>query len=105
MPVEDDIPTWASIPWKDNLDRDSLLALRIIQLERREEDLLDAQEKLKAARLKNKARFDKTHRLRPKPIQAGDWVLVYDSSLENQHSTVRLEGVDVVLLPVLDVER
>ncbi|KAL3696746.1 hypothetical protein R1sor_010822 [Riccia sorocarpa] len=89
MPVEDDIPTWASIPWKDNLDRDSLLALRIIQLERREEDLLDAQEKLKAARLKNKARFDKTHRLRPKPIQAGDWVLVYDSSLENQHSTVR----------------
>ncbi|KAL3676832.1 hypothetical protein R1sor_026780 [Riccia sorocarpa] len=85
---EDDILTWASIPWEHNLDRDSLLTLRIRQLERREEDLLDAQEKLKAARLKNKARFDKTHRLRPKPIQVGDWVLVYDSSLENQHSTV-----------------
>ncbi|KAL3675475.1 hypothetical protein R1sor_025423 [Riccia sorocarpa] len=89
MPVEEDVPTWASIPWEDNLDRDSLLALRIRQLERREEDLLDAREKLKTARLKNKARFDKTHRLRPKPIQVGDWVLVYDSSLENQHSTVR----------------
>ncbi|KAL3698024.1 hypothetical protein R1sor_012100 [Riccia sorocarpa] len=89
MLVEDDVPTWTSIPWEDNLDRDSLLALRIRQLERREEDLLDAQEKLKAAQLKNKARFDKTHRLRPKPIQVGDWVLVYDSSLENQHSTVR----------------
>ncbi|KAL3700688.1 hypothetical protein R1sor_018710 [Riccia sorocarpa] len=75
--------------WEDNLDRESLLALRIRELERREEDLLDAQEKLKAARLKNKARFDKTHRLRPRPIQVGDWVLVYDSSLENQHSTVR----------------
>ncbi|KAL3686150.1 hypothetical protein R1sor_004172 [Riccia sorocarpa] len=46
-------------------------------------------EKLKQARLKNKSRFDKTHRLRPKPIQLGDWVLVYDSTLENQHSTVR----------------
>ncbi|KAL3689660.1 hypothetical protein R1sor_015969 [Riccia sorocarpa] len=28
MPVEDDVHTWASILWKDNLDRDSLLALR-----------------------------------------------------------------------------
>ncbi|KAL3696074.1 hypothetical protein R1sor_010150 [Riccia sorocarpa] len=58
-------------------------------LERREEDLADAQEKLKQARLKNKSRFDKTHSLRSKPIQPGDWVLVYDSSFENQHSTVR----------------
>ncbi|KAL3687746.1 hypothetical protein R1sor_014055 [Riccia sorocarpa] len=55
----------------------------------REEDLADAQEKLKQARLKNKLRFDKTHRLRPKQIKVGDWVLVYDSSLENQHSTTR----------------
>ncbi|KAL3687707.1 hypothetical protein R1sor_014016 [Riccia sorocarpa] len=46
-------------------------------------------EKLKAARLKNKEGLHKTHRLRPKPIHVGDWVLVYDSSLENQHSTVR----------------
>jgi hypothetical protein len=44
---------------------------------------------LKEARLKNKERFDQTHRLRPHPIQEGDWVLVYDSSLEQQHSTVR----------------
>ncbi|KAL3681576.1 hypothetical protein R1sor_024532 [Riccia sorocarpa] len=89
MPTEDDVPTWATIPWEDNLDRESLLTLRIRQLERREADLAGAQEKLKAARLKNKTRFDKTHRLRPKPIGVGDWVLVYDSSLENQHSTVR----------------
>ncbi|KAL3685370.1 hypothetical protein R1sor_003392 [Riccia sorocarpa] len=70
-------------------ERESLLALRIRQLEKREEDLADAQQKLKEARLKNKGRFDRTHRLRPRPIQAGDWVLVYDSTLENQHSTVR----------------
>jgi hypothetical protein len=44
---------------------------------------------LKEAREKNKERFDRKHQLRPKAIQNGDWVLVYDSSLDNQHSTVR----------------
>jgi hypothetical protein len=65
------------------------LALRIQQLERLPEDQKIALEKLKAARLGNKERFDKTHRLRTKSIQIGDWVLVFDSSLEHQHSTLR----------------
>ncbi|KAL3685545.1 hypothetical protein R1sor_003567 [Riccia sorocarpa] len=65
-------PSWMTLPWEDGLDRESLLALRIRQLERREEDLADAQQKLKEARLKNKDKFDRTHRLRPRPIQAGD---------------------------------
>ncbi|KAL3699107.1 hypothetical protein R1sor_017129 [Riccia sorocarpa] len=89
LPIEDSVLSWVSLPWEDGVDRETLLAWRIRQLERREEDLAEAQEKLKQARLKNKSRFDKTHRLRPKPIQPGDWVLVYDSTLENQHSTVR----------------
>ena len=46
-------------------------------------------EKLKAARLHKKERFDKTHRLRSKPINVGDWVLVFDSSLEHQHCTLK----------------
>ena len=41
------------------------------------------------ARKKNKGRFDRTHRLRPKKIEEGDWVLVYDNSLDNQHKTTR----------------
>ena len=41
------------------------------------------------ARIRNKARFDRTHRLRPKKIKEGDWVLVYDSSLDNQHRATR----------------
>ncbi|KAL3702292.1 hypothetical protein R1sor_020314 [Riccia sorocarpa] len=89
LPIEDSVLSWVSLPWEDGVDHETLLVWRIRQLERREEDLADAHEKLKQARLKNKFRFDKTHRLRPKPIQPGDWVLVYDSSLENQHSTVR----------------
>ncbi|KAL3684474.1 hypothetical protein R1sor_002496 [Riccia sorocarpa] len=89
LPIEDSVFSWVSLPWEDGVDRETLLAWRIRQLERREEDLADVQEKLKQARLKNKSRFDKTHRLRPKPIQPGDWVLVYEITLENQHSTVR----------------
>ncbi|KAL3686292.1 hypothetical protein R1sor_008866 [Riccia sorocarpa] len=69
MPIEDTVLSWVSLPWEDGVDHKTLLALRIRQLERREEDLADAQEKLKQARLKNKFRFDKTHRLRPKQIK------------------------------------
>jgi hypothetical protein len=39
--------------------------------------------------LGNKDRFDKTHRLWIKSIQIGNWILVFDSSLEHQHSTLR----------------
>jgi hypothetical protein len=48
-----------------------------------------AAEKLRTARMKNKERFDRTYRLRPKKIEEGDWVLVYDSSLDNQHKATR----------------
>ena len=46
-----------------------------------------AKTRLKNARLKNKKDFDKRYRLRLRKIVEGDWVLVYDSSLDNQHST------------------
>jgi hypothetical protein len=39
--------------------------------------------------MKNKERFDRTHRRRPKSIEEGDWVLVYDRSLDNQHKATR----------------
>ena len=89
MPIEDTIPTWNVLPWQDGLSREELLTLRIRQLERRPEDVEAAKERLKNARLKNKDYFDKRHRLRSKAIGKGDWVLVYDSSLDNQHTVMR----------------
>ena len=35
--------------------------------------------------MRRKGRFDRTHRLRPKKIEEGEWVLVYDNRLNNQH--------------------
>ncbi|KAL3696508.1 hypothetical protein R1sor_010584 [Riccia sorocarpa] len=89
MPVEELIPTWSVLPWVDNLTREELLELRFRQLEQRDEDVKLALERLKTARLKNKDTFDKKHRLRPRAIEEGDWVLVYDNSLDNQHSALR----------------
>jgi hypothetical protein len=89
MPVEAYVPTWLMLNWEDDITRERLLELRIQQLERLPEDQEIALEKLKAARLHNKERFDKTHRLRSKSINVGDWVLVFDSSLEHQHSTLK----------------
>ena len=71
------------------MSREELRAARIRQLERRPEDVERAAAKMKEARIRNKARFDRTHRLRPRKIEEGDWVLVYDSSLENQHRSTR----------------
>jgi hypothetical protein len=86
MPAEESIPTWMFLAWEDGVTREQLLELRIQQLEQLPGNQEIAQERLKAARLSNKERFDKTHRLRIHPIQEGDWVLVFDSSLEHQHS-------------------
>ena len=89
MPIEEAIASWNVLPWEDNMSREGLLALQIRQLERRPKDIEIAVMRLKDARLKNKDRFDKKHRLHPKPIEEEDWVFVYDSGLDNQHSTYR----------------
>lgn len=57
-------------------------------LERRPKDIELAITRLKEAKEKNKDKFDRKHRLRSQPIQNKDWVLVYDSSMDNQHNTV-----------------
>jgi hypothetical protein len=49
----------------------------------------EAAERLRAARVRNKERFDRTHRLQPKKIEEGDWVLVYDNSLDHQHKVTQ----------------
>ena len=45
--------------------------------------------RMKEARTRNKSLFAKTHRLRLRKIEEGDWVLVYKSSLDNQHRSTR----------------
>ena len=39
MPIVESIMSWTSIPWREEVSREELLALRIRQLERRPEDV------------------------------------------------------------------
>jgi hypothetical protein len=88
MPTEGAVVTWAALPWTEEMVLKDLLALRMRKLERRQEDVERATEVQKAAQWKSKEYFDKFHRLRPQKIEEGDWVLVYDSSLDHQHSSL-----------------
>ena len=63
--------------------------VRIRQLEGRPEDIEEAIRRQQEAQFRNKSRFDTKHRLRPRKIEEGDWVIVYDSSLDHQHTTMR----------------
>ena len=45
--------------------------------------LAKAMTRLEEAWKRNKGFFDQTHRLRPKKIDEGNWVLVYDNNLDN----------------------
>ena len=54
-----------------------------------ERNIEKATNRLKEARIKKQDRFDKIKRIRPRKVQEGDWVLVYDSSLDNQYNTIR----------------
>ena len=79
------IASWTTIDWANEMSREELLAARIRQLERRPEDVEWTTAKVKEVRIRNKARFDQTHRLRPRKIGEGNWVLVYYNSVNNQH--------------------
>ncbi|KAH7294491.1 hypothetical protein KP509_27G003100 [Ceratopteris richardii] len=72
FPIQSHISAWSNWPWSENMSTDDFLSLRIKQLEQE-------------SRMKNKHYFYKTHRLRPKPIEVGDWVLIYDSTFDSQY--------------------
>jgi len=89
MPVEEDVASWRTIEWKDSISKEELLVKRMKHFEQTPSMIATALDKLKLAREKNKVRFDKIHRLRPVPIKEGDWVLISNDNLSNQHSTVK----------------
>ena len=50
---------------------------------------MEATRRQQEARFRNKSRFDKKHQLRLRKIEEGDWVIVYDSSLDHQHTKIQ----------------
>ena len=87
--VERTITSWMAVDWANKMSQVKLLVARIRQFERPAEDVERATKRVKEARIRNKGRFDRAYQLRPRKVEEGDWVLVYDSSLDNQHRSTR----------------
>lgn len=89
MPIEDNIASWRTIEWRDNIPREELLLRRIEHFDQTPAKVEEAIQELKKKRMANKERFDKTHRLRPKPVREGDWVLIAEGNIGQDHATVK----------------
>jgi len=86
LPIELCASSWTIIEWRKVKTTAELLVARARQLERREEDIEEAQENVRKSRLRNKAYFDKNYWKRVQTIEIGDMVLLYNSSLDKQWS-------------------
>ncbi len=85
MPIESSVTSWRTVAWRDQVSTEELIQRRINLFSQSPEKIQLAVENIKEARMKNKEYFDKTHRVRPKKIEEGDWVLVADNSMDNRH--------------------
>jgi len=83
VPLEIDTPTWRLIAWDPEMDSEEYLEARMRFLERRQNDLDAAAEKVASYRRKlaDKRTITDRHRQRPesKTIREGDLVLVYNN--------------------------
>jgi hypothetical protein len=89
MPIEESIASWRTIRWRDDLSREELLLRRIEHFDQTPAKVDAAIQELKKKRLANKERFDKVHRLRPKLVQEGDWVLIAEGNIGNDHASIK----------------
>jgi len=86
MPIEEDVPGWSFLAWEDVKSTADLLALRTLQLQRRDEDYEEISLKLRRAREQGKEHFDATHVLHTTPIEAGEMVLLHNTMREKDMS-------------------
>lgn len=82
MPIEDDVPSWSFLAWEEVKTTAELLALRTLQLQRRDEDYEEVRLRLRRVREEGKERFDATHVLHAEPFKAGDIVLLHNTMRE-----------------------
>ena len=80
--------SFAHINWNDNMTTAELLAARMIQLERRVDDIERAKEILDEPHRVacDNLNRNNAHQMRSEPLKIGDWVLLWDSTLDKQWS-------------------
>ncbi|OLY80705.1 Transposon Ty3-G Gag-Pol polyprotein [Smittium mucronatum] len=81
LPVEFEFETWNTVIWKKEMTTEELLINRMTQLHKKEELIKLVSDRVKESRVNNKKYFDKKHNLRNKPLEVGDMVLEYNSTI------------------------
>lgn len=78
--------TFLAPAFQPEMSTTDLLAQRIRQLEKRDEDMIDAAERLARARFKSKEHFERRflHKLSHRVFEAGDLVLVRNTQVEKE---------------------
>ena len=83
LPIDLEVPTWASLPWETVETRADLIAMRAKQISRRDQDIEDAVLRLQRLRDQNKEFQDAHRNLRVSPLQKDELVLLHDTRLED----------------------
>ena len=86
LPIELKVPTWRILPWDEVHSTADLLAMRVRQLQRRDDDLEEAALHLQRMRLEGKERHDEKHGIRNEELALGDIVLLHDTRREKDMS-------------------
>lgn len=87
LPIDIEFETWIYADWKKDMTTADLLVQRIRQLERKEEDMSLAQERMRKTRQTSREYMDKKKGHRTvKPLLLGDLVLIHKTLLEKQWS-------------------
>ncbi|GBG80559.1 hypothetical protein CBR_g31019 [Chara braunii] len=84
LPIESFLKTWRRQDMESTLSFEELLDLRARQVGIAEERIQEAADRVSDSRLEDKERWDLLPRVRKEPLEVGDVVVLYDSSLEKQ---------------------
>ena len=104
MPYDVHDRTFHSLDWPSVTTTEELLALRIIQLSKKDELLEEAVKANNKSRLKAADAFNRKHaaRMTTGDYKPGEWVIVYNEALDNQHG---LKGTAKWFGPFIIVQR
>jgi hypothetical protein len=95
LPIEERIDSWQSLAWSEVRSREDLIAMRILQLQRRDEEIEEIGLRVRRMREQNKEYFDDTRAVRDEStINVGDLVLLHNTKRsEDMRTTTKMSFV------------
>ncbi|ORY39858.1 hypothetical protein BCR33DRAFT_639341, partial [Rhizoclosmatium globosum] len=86
FPLDFALGTYFIHSWRDGMSTGELLANRMLQLDGHSITVSRVREVVNSARVKSSLEFNRrnAHKLRSEPFKVGEWVLLWDSSLDTQ---------------------